>query len=82
LTDVEIAARARQVRRGTREAFYRLLLARAESNRLARVAQLAQRAEQIARDRFAAGAIPQLEVRLEVSRAQADLQVAQQRGKI
>jgi cobalt-zinc-cadmium efflux system outer membrane protein len=85
LTDVEIAALGRQVRRSTREAFYGLLLARAESNRLARVAQLAQRLEQIARERFEAGAIPQLEVLqagLEVSRAQADLQVAQQREKI
>jgi cobalt-zinc-cadmium efflux system outer membrane protein len=85
LTDVEIAALARRVRRGTREAFYRVLLARAESDRLARLAQLATRLEQIARERFEAGAIPQLEViqaGLEVSRARADLQVAQQREKI
>jgi cobalt-zinc-cadmium efflux system outer membrane protein len=85
LTEVEIAALARQVRRSTREAFYRSMLARAESQRLARVGELAQRLEQIARERFEAGAIPQLEViqaGLEVSRAQADLQVAQQREKI
>jgi cobalt-zinc-cadmium efflux system outer membrane protein len=85
LTEVEIAALARQVRRSTREAFYRALLTRAESERLARVVQLAQRLEQIARDRFEAGAVPQLEVMqagLEVSRAQADHQVAEQREKI
>jgi cobalt-zinc-cadmium efflux system outer membrane protein len=85
LTDVEIAALARQVRHSTREAFYRSMLARAESQRLARVGELAQRLEQIARERFEAGAIPQLEViqaGLEVSRAQADLQVAEQREKI
>lgn len=85
LTEVEIAALARQVRRSTREAYYRALLTRAESERLARVVQLAQRLEQIARERFEAGAVPQLEVMqagLEVSRAQADLQVAEQREKV
>jgi cobalt-zinc-cadmium efflux system outer membrane protein len=85
LTEVEIAALARQVRRSTREAFYRALLTHAESERLARVVQLAQRLEQIARERFEAGAVPQLEVMqagLEVSRAQADLQVAEQREKV
>jgi cobalt-zinc-cadmium efflux system outer membrane protein len=85
LTEVEIAALARQVRRSTREAFYRALLTRAESERLARVVQLTQRLEQIARERFEAGAVPQLEVMqagLEVSRAQADLQVAEQREKV
>jgi len=85
LTEVEIAALARQVRRNTREAFYRALLARAESDRLARVVELAQRLEKIAHERFEAGAAPQLEViqaGLELSRAQADLQVAQQREKV
>ena len=85
LTDVEIGALERQVRRNTREAFYRALLSRAESERLARVVQLAQRLEQIARQRFEAGDVSQLEViqaGLEVARAQADLQVARQREKV
>jgi len=85
LTDVEIGLLARQIRRNTREAFYRALLARAESERLARVVQLAERLEQIARDRFEAGDVPQLEViqaGLEVSRAQADHQVAEQLEKV
>lgn len=85
LTDVEIAALARQVRRDTREAFHRALLARAESERLTRVVELAERLERISRERFEAGAVPQLEViqaGLELSRAQADLQVARQREKI
>jgi cobalt-zinc-cadmium efflux system outer membrane protein len=85
LTEVEIGTLARQVRRSTREAFYRALLTRAESERLARVVHLAERLEQIARERFEAGAVPQLEVMqagLEVSRAQADLQVAEQREKV
>jgi len=85
LTEVEIAALARQVRRSTRQAFYRALLARAESARLARLVELAQRLEKIARERFEAGAVPHLEViqaGLEASRAAADLQVAQQREKV
>jgi cobalt-zinc-cadmium efflux system outer membrane protein len=85
VTEVEIAALARQVRRSTREAFYRAILARAESARLGRVVQLAQRLERIAQERFEAGDVAQLEViqaALEVARAQADAQVAQQREKV
>jgi cobalt-zinc-cadmium efflux system outer membrane protein len=85
LTDVEIGALARQVRRATRVAFYGALLARAESERLARVVQLAERLEKIARDRFEAGDVAQLEViqaGLEASRARADHQVAEQREKV
>lgn len=85
LTDVEIGALARQVRRNTREGYYRALLARAESERLARVLELAERLERIARDRFEAGDVAQLEViqaGLEASRAQADRQVAEQREKV
>ncbi len=85
LTDVEITTLDRQVRRNTREAFYRLVLARAESERLVRVVKLAQRLKQIAQERFEAGAVAQLEViqaDLEVSRAQAALQGAQQKEKV
>ena len=85
LTDVEIGALARQVRRETREAFYRALLARAESERLGRVVQVAERLEQIARDRFGAGDVAQLEViqaGLEVARARVDREVAEQREKV
>ncbi|MFB3921316.1 MAG: TolC family protein [Terriglobia bacterium] len=85
LTDMEISALARQVRRNTREAYYSALLARAESERLARVVELAERLERIARDRFEAGDIAQLEViqaGLEASRARVDRQVAEQREKI
>ena len=85
LTDVEIGALERQVRRNTREAFYRVLFSRAESERLAHLVQLAERLEQISRQRFEAGDVSQLEViqaGLEVARAQADGQVAQQREKV
>jgi len=82
LTEVEVATLARQVRKNTREAYYAAAYVRAESERLSRVVALAKRLEQIAKDRFAAGDVAQLEVLqsgLEVSRAEADLEVARQR---
>jgi outer membrane protein, heavy metal efflux system len=85
VTDVEISTVARQVRRSTREAFYRLAFARAESDRLAQVVKLAERLKQIAQQRFEAGAVPQLEVvqaDVEESRVQADLEVARQEEKV
>src|SRR5208283_4440457 len=85
LTDLEIAALERQIRRQTREAYFQLLLSRAESQRLEHILELAKRLEQIARVRFNAGDVAQLEVieaGLEVARAQADFKVAQQEEKI
>jgi cobalt-zinc-cadmium efflux system outer membrane protein len=85
LTELEIAALARQVRRCTREAYYAAAYARAESDRLGRVVELAKRLAQIAEERFKAGDVAQLEViqtGLEVSRAEADLEVARQREKV
>jgi cobalt-zinc-cadmium efflux system outer membrane protein len=85
LTEIEIAALARQVRRSTREAYYAAAYARAESARLAHVVELAKRLGQIAEDRFKTGDVAQLEViqtGLEVSRAEADLEVARQREKV
>jgi len=85
LTELEIVALARQVRRNTRKAYYGAAHARAESERLARVVELAKRLAQIAEDRFKTGDVAQLEViqtSLEVSRAEADLEVARQREKV
>jgi cobalt-zinc-cadmium efflux system outer membrane protein len=85
LTELEIAALARQARRSTREAYYAAVYARAECDRLARVVKLAKRLAQIAEDRFKTGDVAQLEViqtGLEVSRAEADLEVARQREKV
>lgn len=85
LIEVEIATLKRLVRRSTREAFYHLAFGRAQSARLAEVLKLAQRLEQIARERFEAGAVAQLEViqaSLEASRADADLKVAQQEESV
>jgi cobalt-zinc-cadmium efflux system outer membrane protein len=85
LTEVEISALSRQVRRETRLAYYRLAFARAESDRLAQVLGLARRLKQIAQERFEAGAVPQLEViqgELEVSRAEAEYKIAAQVEKV
>lgn len=85
LADVEISALERQVRRNTREAYFQLSFAQAETERFQRVLELARRLEQIARDRFAAGDVAQLEViqaALEVARAEADHKVAQQDEKV
>lgn len=84
LTEIDISTLSRQVRRNTREAYYRAALAQAESALQARAQQLAERLRQISQERFEAGAVAQLEVirtEIEVSRAQADLQVAQQRER-
>jgi len=85
LTDLEISGLERQIRRQTREAYFQLAFSRAESQRLEHILELAKRLEQIARDRFNAGDVAQLEViqaGLEVARAQADYTVAQQEEKI
>jgi cobalt-zinc-cadmium efflux system outer membrane protein len=85
LTEVEIATLARQVRRDTREAYYAAAYARAESERLGRLVELAKRLGQIAEERFRTGDVAQLEViqtGLEISRAEADLEVSRQREKV
>lgn len=85
LTNLEISALAREVRRNTREAYYRVAQARAEAEFEARVQKLAERLRQIAQERYEAGAVAQLEVlraEADVSRAQAEFEIAQQRQKV
>jgi outer membrane protein, heavy metal efflux system len=85
LTDAEISALERQVRRNTREAYYNLAFAHADTGRLNKMVELAERLKQIADERFNAGAVPELEViqaEVELDRAQADFQVAGQREKV
>lgn len=85
LTDAEIAALERQVRRDTREAYYNLAFARADTARRGKMVELAERLKQIAEERFHAGAVAELEViqaDVGLSRAQADYQVAGQREKV
>ncbi len=85
ITEVEIESVARQVRRRVREAFYGLMLGRGISDQRAQALQLARRLRQIAQERYDAGDVPQLEIfqaDLEVSRAEAELAVAQQRERV
>jgi cobalt-zinc-cadmium efflux system outer membrane protein len=85
LTDVEIRTLERQVRRSVREAFFGLALARGISGQKAEALKLAERLHGIAKERFDAGDVAELEVvqaDLEVSRADAEYQVARQEEKI
>lgn len=85
LTETDIAAKAREIRRSVREAFYALALARGVTALQAEVLKLAERLLEIGNARFEAGDVPQLEVsqsELEVARAQVNLQVAQQEEKV
>ena len=84
-TEASISALERQVRRRVRDAFFGLACARGVSIERAGALKLAERLQEIAKSRFDAGDIPQLEVtqaELEVDRASADLQVAQQEQKV
>ena len=85
LTDVDIRTLESEVRLKTREAFYTAVLARSRTTQLQESLGLAERLQEIAKTRFEAGDVPQLEVfeaGLQVSRAQADVQVASQQESI
>jgi len=84
LTDVEVRTVEREVRRKTREGFYGVALAKGSTAQFERALALAQRLQDIAKARFQAGDVPELEVfqaDLQVSRAQADVEVARQRER-
>ncbi len=85
LTEVEISALERRTRRNAREAFYEVVFARAATQQQAQLAELARRLREIAKARFTAGDVAQLEViqaDLEESRAEAELRVAQEEEKV
>lgn len=85
LTDIEVQTTARQIRHDVRAAYFAAALAHAMTKQQADAAALTHRLQDIAQQRFDAGDIPQLEVlqaTLETSRADADLQVAQQEEKV
>ncbi|MFZ0819807.1 MAG: TolC family protein [Candidatus Acidiferrales bacterium] len=85
LTDVEISTVSRQVRRAVRDAFFASALATSIVEQQMRLVELATKLRDIAKTRFDAGDVPQLEVmqaELELSRAQADLEVARQESKV
>ena len=79
LTEVEINALARQIRRRTREAFFRTLSAHEQSAQAKAALELASRIKDIVQQRFEAGDVAQLEViqaNVEVARANADFETA------
>ncbi len=85
LTEIDIDALGRQIRQMTRQAYYELAFARAETARLGEIVHLAERLKQIAEARYEAGDAPQLEViqaGLQLAQAQADVEVARQREKV
>ena len=85
LTDIEIATLDREIRRQVRDAYYTAAQAKSELDQLSQLADLSQRLRDIAKDRFNAGDVPQLEVMqadLELSRAGADRDVARQQMKV
>ncbi|HVP44526.1 MAG TPA: TolC family protein [Terriglobales bacterium] len=80
-TEVEIAVLERQVRRRTREAFYRAQWARAQRDQLKAAQELARRIRDIVQQRFDVGDVAQLEViqaDVELTRATVDAETAQQ----
>jgi cobalt-zinc-cadmium efflux system outer membrane protein len=85
LTELEIAAIAWQVRSSTRGAYYGVVQARAETALLVKVQQgLAERLRDIAKGRFEAGVVAQLEVlraEADVTKAQAEVQLARESEK-
>ena len=79
LTEVDINALARQIRRRTREAFFRALSALEQTAQAKAALDLATRIKNIVQQRFEAGDVAQLDViqaDVEVARADADYQTA------
>ena len=80
-TEIEIAVLERNVRRRTREAFYRALWARATRDQAQQAQDLAVRTRDVAKQRFDAGDVAELDVLqadVESTRATVDRETAQQ----
>ena len=85
LTDLESATVAQQIRRQVREAYYDVAEGHAETQRQEQLLELAERLSKIAKDRFEAGSVAQLEVEqaeLEAERARVDYRLAREREKV
>jgi cobalt-zinc-cadmium efflux system outer membrane protein len=85
LTDLDISTVSKQIRRQMREAFFAAAFGAGIVDQQTRLVQLATRLRGIAKERFDAGDVPQLEVMqadLELARAEADLEVARQESKV
>jgi cobalt-zinc-cadmium efflux system outer membrane protein len=84
-TEIDITVVSRQIRHRTREAFYRALLTRAQSEQSKTALDLANRIAEVVRQRFEVGDVAQLEViqaEVEAARAAAEYEVAAQAQKI
>ena len=85
LSDLDVTTLERQIRMQVRDAYFGVALALAKTAERVQAQQLAARLRDIAQTRFDAGDVPQLEVLqadLEVARAGAGVQVAQQEEKV
>lgn len=85
LVGIEMDTLVRQVRKRVRAAYFAAARARATTDQQQRTLALAQSIYNIAKARFDAGEIPQLEVlqaELELARAQTDFTVAHQHEKV
>lgn len=84
-TEIDITVLSRQIRRRTREAFYRDLLAHAQTEQSKTAFDLASRIADIVHQRFDAGDVAQLEViqaEVEAARSSADYEAALQTQKV
>lgn len=80
-TELDLAALSRQIRRRTREAFFRSLTQRAQAEQAKSAFDLAARTKNVVQQRFDAGDVAELEViqaDVELARADADYQLAAQ----
>ncbi len=78
-TDLDIRILARQIRRRTREAFFRVLLTRAQTRQAELTLDLAQQLRDSVEQRYQAGDVAQLEViqaDVELARVKADYELA------
>jgi cobalt-zinc-cadmium efflux system outer membrane protein len=83
-TDIDINILSRQIRRRTREAFYRLLSAKAQTEQAKAVLDLSTKIKDIVQQRYDAGDVAQLEViqaDVELARATAEFELASQSQK-
>lgn len=74
-TEIDLAVLSRQIRRRTREAFYRSMSARAQAEQAKAALELSTRSRDMAQQRYAAGDVAQLEVlqaEVELARSTAD----------
>lgn len=84
-TELDIGVLARQIRRRTREAFYRAILSGEQTGQAKAALDLATRVAEVVRQRFEAGDVAQLEViqaEVEVARATAEYEATVQTQKI